>query len=137
MLLEVSRVFRVLEVLTWFDWLSPLITIVRSVINHPTHSFFIPYNCGWSGNDIKQLFRSRGIKSWGHLAINGTFMFTVKRRHAGLVQLILDQAGVPVRYGRMAPSRVGSNPSASQRAGPDVLASIESWLDRLWDMLAL
>lgn len=129
--------FRTLEVLTWFDWLSPLVTIVRNVINHPTHSFFIPYNQGWSGNDIKRLFRSHSIKSWGHLAINGTFMFTVKRRHAGLAQLMLDQAGVPVRYGRVRPSRVRPRRRNAVRRAPDLLASIERWLDRLSDMLAL
>lgn len=129
--------FRALEFLSWFDWLSPLITIVRNVINHPTHSFFIPYNQGWSGNDIKQLFKSRGIKSWGHLAINGTFMFTVRRRHAGLAQLMLDQAGVPIRYGRVGPLCASPRPHQAQQAAPDVLAGIESWLDRLWDRLAL
>jgi hypothetical protein len=129
--------YRALELLSWFDWLSPLITVVRNVINHPTHSFFIPYNHGWSGNDIKRLFKSRGIKSWGHLAINGTFMFTVRRRHAGLAQLILDQAGVPIRYGRVRSVRVRRRRSQAPQPAPDLLARLENWLDELGDRLGL
>ena len=129
--------YRLLEILSWLDWLSPLVTIVRNIINHPTHSFFLPYNQGWSGNDIKQLFKSHGIKSWGHLAINGTFMFTVRRRHARLAQLMLDRAGVPVRYGRVRPSSVGPRRRQTVQAAPDLLASIETWLDGLSDRLAL
>ena len=41
-----------LEFGTVFDWISPLVAIMQDIANGPSHTFFIPENCGWSGREV-------------------------------------------------------------------------------------
>jgi len=68
-----------LELGTIFDWISPTLSIAQDLANGPSHTFLIPQDCGWTGMEIAHLLRRRGIKTWGHMIVNGTFMITVRQ----------------------------------------------------------
>jgi len=84
-----------LQIGTIFDWISPTLSIVQDVANGPSHTFLIPQDCGWTGMEIANLLRRRGIKTWGHMIVNGTFMITVRQPQAQFAQYLLEQAGLP------------------------------------------
>ena len=84
-----------LQLGTVFDWISPTLSIVQDVANGPSHTFMIPQDCGWTGMEIANLLRRKGIKTWGHMIVNGTFMITVRGQQAEFANYLLQQAGLP------------------------------------------
>lgn len=79
------------------DWISPLTSIFGDVMNGPSHTFLVPYDgCPLSGREVTLLLRHRGVKSWGHMIVSGTLMFSVRLTQAGWAQHLLEQAGVPI-----------------------------------------
>jgi len=86
---------KLLEMGTVFDWISPTLSIVQDVANGPSHTFMIPQDCGWTGMEIANLLRRKGIKTWGHMIVNGTFMITVRGQQAEFANYLLQQAGLP------------------------------------------
>lgn len=78
-----------------FDWISPLWAGIQDLRNGPSHTFFIPYGCGWSGNDVIRLLRSRGVNTWGHMVVNDQVMITVKKKQARWAAQVMDRSGVP------------------------------------------
>lgn len=80
-----------------FDWISPMLSIIGSVINGPSYTFLIPYDsCPMSGHDVARLLRKRGVQSWGRMVVSGTLMVSVRLEKARWAQHLLEQAGVPV-----------------------------------------
>ena len=71
-----------LEALTFFDWISPTLAIAQDLANGPSHTYLIPVECGWTGNEIAQALRAQGIKTWGHMIVNHHFMITVRQNQA-------------------------------------------------------
>ncbi len=97
---------KILGVGSMFDWISPLASIFGDVVNGPSHTFLIPYdNCPLSGREVAVLLRSRGVKSWGHMVVSGTFMISVRLGQAGWAQHLLEDAGVPIENPVVAPDR--------------------------------
>jgi len=84
-----------LQLGTVFDWISPMCSIVQDVANGPSHTFMIPQDCGWTGSEIARLLQRRGIKTWGHMIVNGTIMITVRRPQAEFARYLMGQAGLP------------------------------------------
>ncbi len=127
------------EAATYFDWISPTLAMAQDVANGPSHTFLIPVQCGWTGREISNGLRDHGIKTWGHMIVNGHFMITVRDDDAGLAHRLMEQAGLPVgdspvgRSGSSAPRSAQRNSSKrgrqkkSQRRG--------SILDDLADLL--
>ncbi len=88
---------KILGVGAMFDWISPLASVFGDVVNGPSHTFLIPYdNCPLSGREVATLLRSRGVTSWGHMVVSGTFMISVRLGQAGWAQHLLEESGVPI-----------------------------------------
>jgi hypothetical protein len=96
---------KVLEVGACFDWITPLITVVQDLANGPGHTFLIPNDCGWSGRDIEDLLRRRGVRSWGHMVVKHSLMLRVRQKQARWAQYLLERAGIPLEGGMVASSR--------------------------------
>lgn len=80
-----------------FDWISPLASILGDMMNGPSHTFLIPYRASpLSGREIAWMLGKRGVKSWGHMVVTGTFMVTVRLSQAHYAQHLLEQVGVPI-----------------------------------------
>ena len=79
-----------------FDWISPTLSIAQDIANGPSHTFLIPVECGWTGREIAGLLHRRGIKTWGHMIVNGTIMITVREPQAEFATHLLESAGLPV-----------------------------------------
>jgi len=83
-----------LQLGTVFDWISPTLSIVQDVANGPSHTFMIPQDCGWTGSEIARLLQRRGIKTWGHMIVNGTIMITVRKQQSEFARYLMQQAGL-------------------------------------------
>jgi len=77
-----------------FDWISPVLSFGQDIVNGPSHTFMIPQDCGWTGGEIAGLLRERGIKTWGHMIVNGRIMITVRESQYEFAQYLLDKAGL-------------------------------------------
>ena len=79
---------------TMFDWISPTKAMVQDLANGPNHTFMIPQNCGWTGGEIAALLQRAGVKTWGHMIINGYIMITVRESDYWLASCLLDEVGL-------------------------------------------
>ena len=102
-----------LELGTIFDWISPTLSVAQDLANGPSHTFLIPQDCGWTGMEIANLLRRRGIKTWGHMIVNGRFMITVRQPQAEFAHYLLQQAGLPTGIEPASPSRARPGRGAS------------------------
>ena len=89
-----------LEAGSTLDWISPILSIAQDIANGPSHTFLIPADCGRSHREITKMLRQRGIKTWGHTIVNGTFMITVKQDQEESARFLLKKAGLPVDAGK-------------------------------------
>jgi hypothetical protein len=108
------------EIGTMFDWISPTLNIAQNVVHGPSHTFLVPQDCGWTGMEVANLLRRRGIKTWGHMIVNGTIMLTVRDTQSEFARYLLHQAGL-----------TSGEPSLSR----DEMARLE--LDEILDRLDL
>jgi hypothetical protein len=102
-----------LELGTIFDWISPTLSVAQDLANGPSHTFLIPQDCGWTGMEIANLLRRRGIRTWGHMIVNSRFMITVRQPQAEFARYLLQQAGLPTGMEPSPPSRARSGRGAS------------------------
>jgi len=94
-----------------FDWISPLASVLGDMLNGPSHTFLIPYDsCPLSGREVAWMLNKRGVKSWGHMVVSGTFMISVKLSQARWAQHLLEQAGVPIENAAPGASRCAAPP---------------------------
>jgi hypothetical protein len=124
---EAIMLEELLELGTIFDWISPTLSIAQDLTNGPSHTFLIPQDCGWTGMEIANLLRRRGIKTWGHMIVNGTFMITVRQPQSEFARYLLQQAGLPTGIEPAPPSRrrpAGSSGRSNSGSLGDLLKEI-------------
>ena len=85
-----------LEIGSAFDWISPVGSLIGDTLNGPSHTFLIPYDCGYSGREIARILKRRGVNSWGAMVVKGTLMLSVRQTQARWAQHVLDRAGILV-----------------------------------------
>lgn len=128
---------KILEVGTIFDWISPVLAGVQDLLNGPSHTFFVPEDCYWSGQEVANLLRNHGIKTWGHMTVNRMRMITVRQAQAPWAQYLLDREGIPIKYGaidRRTARRYRSTPKDDH---PEGLGLLDHCLDAVADLLGL
>jgi len=80
-----------------FDWITPTAKIGQNLIALADGGSFT-YLVDNSGNrtmrQITKELQARGIKTWGHMIVNGQGMFTVLKRQKQFADSILRQMGV-------------------------------------------
>lgn len=95
-----------IELLTVFDWITPVKGFVEDAINDPTPlqtnswTFFIPFDgalsSGYNPAMIKKMLKKHGIKYWGGQITNGNFFFSVPRDQARWTEHLITGHGIPV-----------------------------------------
>lgn len=95
-----------LEFLSVFDWITPLVGFAQDIKNDPTlmqtnsWTFFIPYkqalNRGWNPNRIECLLNKKGIKTWGGQITSGEFFFSVELENAPVSEVLLLANNIPL-----------------------------------------
>ena len=113
-----------LELGTMFDWISPALAFGQDIVNGPSHTFMIPQDCGWTGREIASLLRERGIKTWGHMIINGRIMITVRESQYQLAQHLLDRAGLVSGGGSKSGGGSGTTTTTESKGLGDLLREI-------------
>jgi|GEM_PF-2799959 len=86
------------------DWLT-----MRSV-----YTFYVKDGRGWTGAAIQKILHDRGVKIGFHGVLHGEIFFEVPAQQAGLVELLLLKAGVPLLHVDKGPADIpeGNEPSA-------------------------
>ena len=108
----------ILEIGASFDWISPLAGFLGGFLNGPSYTFLIPYEgCPLSGREIAWMLGKRGVKSWGHMIVSGTFMISVRLAQARRAQHYLEQAGVPIKNPLPAQERTRRRRGRRSRKG--------------------
>ena len=77
-----------------FDWISPTLAIAQDIAYGPSHTFLIPAGGGMSGREIANMLRQRGIKTWGHMVINGHYTITVRESQKEFATYLLQRKGL-------------------------------------------
>lgn len=106
------------------DWISPTLSIMQDITNGPSYTFLIPADCGLSHREITNMLRQRGVKTWGHMIVNGTFMVTVRQSQEEFARTLLKQAGLPVDAGPESKSDGGVTKSKKRHSLGDLLREI-------------
>ncbi|MBN1659672.1 MAG: hypothetical protein JXA93_14800 [Anaerolineae bacterium] len=124
---------RLLSAIAAVDWISPLLAAIGNVMNGPSYTFLIPYDCGWSGRDVVSLLKQRGIKSWGHMIVQGTLMLTVRQTQADWAQRLLDQASIPVENPVTLPHTHKARQAPRHRREPQTRNRVTSIVKEVWN----
>ena len=85
------------------DWIT-----MRSV-----YTFYVKQGRGWTGASIERMLRKRGIKIGFHAVLHGEIFFEVPAQQAGLVELLLLKAGVPLLDVDPGPSAIPEESQSS------------------------
>ncbi len=123
-----------LDLLAHLDWFERVGEIARWLGGVKSWRFYVPRNCGWSGQQIEQLLRRHGVKVWGRGFTHDNLFFRVKLQQANWAEYLLWRGGISVSgrpfnvrnrlYGRRyAP---GSEPPVSNHG-----TNRSSWLEEI------
>jgi hypothetical protein len=85
------------------DWIT-----MRSV-----HTFYVKQGRGWTGASIERMLREHGIKIGFHAVLHGEIFFEVPAQQAGLVELLLLKAGVPLMHVDPGPTAIPEDSQSS------------------------
>jgi len=83
----------VLEAGTVFDWVTPLTTITHSATGND-FTFMVSDSAGMTARQVTDLLRSRGIRTRGHMVVNGQAMFTVPKNQRRYAEDLMRGRGV-------------------------------------------
>jgi hypothetical protein len=121
----------------WWDWLSrgtahqkrklpysvrsrkysrpadPLQRAIDWLTRRSVYTFYVRQSSGWTGPAIQALLRDHGIRIGFRGVLRGEIFFEVPAQQAGLVELLLLKAGVPLAG--LEPSPPPVQPSGSSR----------------------
>ncbi len=78
-----------------FDWITPLWTFVQDWRNRPSCGYSVPVNGGWSLYAVRDILRSRGVKTWGWAIVDGVILFRTRTAQAQYTQYWLERNAVP------------------------------------------
>lgn len=82
-----------------FDWITPLWTFWQDWRNRPSCGYSVPVDGGWSLYAIRDILRSKGVKTWGWAIVDGTILFRTRTAQAGYTQYWLERNAVPYSGG--------------------------------------
>ena len=120
-----------------FDWISPSWAFLQDIVQGPSYTFLIPRACGWSGHQIEQLLRRFGVRTWGAMIVNDTFLITVRQSQARWAHYLLKREGIPLQ-GETPPVAIPSDPLALHECPhSDSGGVLGEWLDAIAEYLGL
>lgn len=86
---------RFFRLLSFLDWLSPLLAILQENRNWPVAGFYVPYSAGWSTRAVRHLLQSRGVKVIGMDLAGDLMRFSVPAAQCSFAQYLLSREGIP------------------------------------------
>jgi hypothetical protein len=85
---------KLLKAVAIFDWITPASSVAQTIAAGGSHTFLIPEGSVRSGGQVANLLRARGIKTWGHMLVNGHYMIAVSKKQARYASQVLTKAGI-------------------------------------------
>lgn len=128
----------VLVFLARLDWFERVGELARWLIGIRSWRFAVPRACGYSGEDIERLLRSKGVSLWGRSFNRQHLFFRVKLRQANWTEYLLWHNGIPVTSKPYNPrNRQAVAPSRQSSSRPTNGSGPMAWLDGLASLLDL
>lgn len=126
---------RIANVGATFDWISPLITMIKNYRNRPSIGYSFPVECGWSAYAISDLLNDHGVKHWGLHIYHNTIMLRLRVAQADYSQYLFEQSGIVYSggvesYGDAAPAHEKPTPKRS-RSADDLFGSVLDSINRV------
>jgi hypothetical protein len=88
---------RLLSVLTIFDVITPLSTLVQNLARGPSFTFRVPHRAGWGAYSVEAILKDAGCNPvWGKRIVRDTMMMNVKLEQAQKGYWALHKADVPM-----------------------------------------
>ena len=81
------------------DWLTPLWSVILDWYYQPAASFSMPWGETYSSHEVQKMLKSKGIRSWGYLAVNDTVLFSVREPQADYTEYWLQRKGIAYEGG--------------------------------------
>jgi hypothetical protein len=109
------------DALSGCDIVSPTITLFKNLRNGSSVRYFVPYDCGWSAVQVKNMLESKGVTVWDLDVLGGDITFLVRESQARYAAYWLDRHRLPNENTMSAePSGDGVPESSSKgsRNGP-------------------
>jgi hypothetical protein len=92
---------------------DPLRRAIDWLTRRSVYTFYVRLSSGWTGPEIQALLRDHGVRIGFRGVLNGDIFFEVPAQQAGLVELLLLKAGVPLAG--LDPSPPPMQPNGSSR----------------------
>ena len=116
--------------LNWFETFAALFKI-----GTPSHRFAVDRNCGWSGQQIEEMLKAKGIKIWHRGFTKTTLKFRVANRQARYAEYLLWRNGIVVKSKPVDPRNAKrgtpSAPAQPQRKAPPKRGLLEEIFDSI------
>lgn len=80
---------------TVFDWITPVWTFVQDWRNRPSCGYSVPVTGGWSISEVRNLLRSKGVKTWGWAIVDDMILFRTRQAQAQYTRYWLERNAVP------------------------------------------
>jgi len=93
-----GREVAVLELLGYFDWISPLVAMLQTIKHGRGHAFYVGLDSGWTGAQCDRILKDAGITVYGRCIAKGDAFFQVPTAQAEWAEYLLLRAGVPLKY---------------------------------------
>lgn len=125
------------DMIAKLNWFESLDAGVRWLSGTKSWKFAVSRNCGWSGQQIEDMLRQRGVKIWGRGFTHDTLTFRVNIKQANWAEYLLHQNAIPVLSRSLNPmnsqyaKREHFNPNSSQKQKRT--GWLESLLSALFD----
>lgn len=71
------------------DWISPVMSMINDALRGSRVDFAIPWDCGWSANEVGYLLELHGVDCWGLMVRNEVILFSIKKSQYRWVKYIL------------------------------------------------
>ena len=85
-----------LEVMSYFDWISPALSIAGKLAHGGGYGFNITSAGNLSGREVQKLLKRNGIQSWAPQYHGGTLMLDVRKEDAQRAYQLLTNNGVVI-----------------------------------------
>ena len=127
---------RLLAIGCAFDWITPAAALIETALRGDSRILSVPLDTGMGRNEVRDLLRHYGIKSWGMMYCGDHILLSVPEKQANFAEHIL-RRGFYASPSAAAPSQHTGQTSAANRKKPggDPLSQLFDMLDGLGDSL--
>ena len=86
---------KAVEIGGYFDWITPLWTLIQDWRKRPSAGFTVRADTAWSAYAVRDLLAQYGVETWGWAIHGQVIVFRLRAGQARFAEYLMDGAGVP------------------------------------------